>query len=376
MKPINVNTVKIRNRAAVFGEILRCREVTRQELARRCELSLGTVTSIIEELSRERVVAETKDRRNSVGRKPNLVKLIATVKRILTIDLASRNFVYEFIGVDLTEGVGGIHIYNEELSFEQNIRLMLEEVQKLMADSYILHDEIIGVGLSVPGAYRFNADRVDNSPFPELHSIPLKALIGETFTAPIAIEHDVFLSLRAEIGHLMEHRDKNVFFVFLGEGVGGALSIRGEVYRGSREDAGDIGRLLLNDSETLEELVSWRRTQEISGTDVGHAVLSTGGFSRLLSMNPPLQAHLDSVARHVARALYNVFWIVDPDTFIIGGEYQTFGVGFLELIRAHLCMLLGNAEMDSLEMTLSWHGVRAGRVGAGETVREAWLNDL
>ena len=376
MQPISVNTVKIRNRATVFQEILSAGSITRQELARRCGLSLGTVASIVDELGRQRVVIETKDVRTSVGRKPNLVKIIGTVRRVLAIDLASRNFVYELLGIDLTESVQGVHQFNESLTFEQNIRVMLDEIKQLMADSHIMAEELIGVGLSVPGSYRYAADRVDNALFPELHSIRLNALIAESFSVPIMIEHDVFLAVRAEIGHLEEYRDKNVFFVFLGEGIGGALAIRGEVYRGSREDAGDIGRLLVNETDTLEELVSWRRTRAILSIDSAGRDSPLADWAYELDKDSTQRAHLKSIAGHVARALYNVFWTVDPDTFIIGGEYQALGVRFLQSVQSHLRDLLGAAQMTNLDMTLSRHGIRAGRIGAGEMVREYWLDNL
>ncbi|TVR65924.1 MAG: ROK family protein, partial [Spirochaetaceae bacterium] len=198
-------------------------ELTRNELAHRCGISLGTVATILEELGHLGVVVETKDSRASVGRKPNIVRVVRNAKKILALDLASRNFAYEFLGVDLREEGHGTHRFEPTRSFEENLRAMLREIRDYLERIGLRDEAIIGVGVSVPGSYRYGIDRIDNSPFPELHSISLKTLIQEYFSQPILIDHDVFLAARAEIQHYPEYEKRNVFYVFLGEGVGGAL---------------------------------------------------------------------------------------------------------------------------------------------------------
>ena len=377
-KPISVNTVKIHNRLSVFRELLQATESTRIELATRCSISLGTVVTILEELAAEGVVVESADSRTTVGRKPNIVRIVGSAKRIVSIDLSSKNFVYEILDIDLADGSSGKHQFRAALSFEENLRRMLAAVRSHMQELDVSDADIIGVGVSVPGSYRFSSDTIENAPFPELQQVALKAVIQECFSQPVLIDHDVFLAARAEIRHIADYESKNVFYMFLGEGVGGALAARGEIYRGAREDAGDIGRIYITETETLEELVSWNQLVPLLyALDSSDSPNSPVELSRLLhDEKSPVSARVRETSAIVARALHDTFWVLDPDCFVIGGEYHRFGAPFLDLIRRHLHRYLGPAIMQTLEVKLAQYGSRGASLGAGEIVRDKWLSSL
>ena len=381
-KPISVNTVKIQNRLSVFRELAYAGESTRTELARKCGLSLGTVVTILEELAAHGIVVETLDQRTTVGRKPHLVRLVGNAKRVISIDLASRNFLYEIFHVDLNEGVGAKYQFLAEKSFEANLRRMLLEIRRCMKELEIDDDEIIGVGVSVPGSYRYSSDSIENAPFPELQQMALKTLMQEYFGQTISIDHDVFLATRAEIRYIPDYRNKNVFYMFLGEGVGGALAAGGELYRGAREDAGDIGRMYITDNETLEELVSWNRTAPLLEYDgstqavESWRVVASGEEPGGSQAGTPIPAAVEEVARVVARALQNAFWILDPNCFVIGGEYQRFGSAFINLIVQELKSFLEPSVMETLEVRISRHGARGALLGAAQMARQEWLVSL
>ncbi len=306
-KSINVNTVKIQNRLTVFRELLNAGETTRTELARRCNLSLGTLVTILKELASQGVVQETLDQRSTVGRKPHLVRLADGGKRIIAIDLSSRNSRYEVFPIDLQEGVGAKHRFLPDQSLETNVRAMFGEIRRHVEDLGINGEDIIGIGVSVPGSYRYSSDSIENAPYPELHQIGLNRLLKEYFGQPVTIDHDVFLAAHAEIRYVSGYRDKNIFYMFLGEGVGGALSTDGELYRGSREDAGDIGRMFISENETLEDLVSWNRIKAAlsDGGSVGFGGTEPDGTE---SVNPGTSSQLElpgpvqEATRVIARA--------------------------------------------------------------------------
>ncbi len=380
-KTISVNTVKIQNRLAVFRELRNFGETTRTQLARRCNLSLGTVVTILEELAGQGVVEETLDQRATVGRKPHLVRLVDGGKRIIAIDLSSRNSLYEIFPVHLQGGVGAKHRFRSAQSLEANVRALFEEVRRHVEDLRIKDEDIIGIGVSVPGSYRYTSDSIENAPFPELHQIGLNRLLKEYFDQPVTIDHDVFLAAHAEIRYISAYHDKNIFYMFLGEGVGGALSAHGELYRGSREDAGDIGRMYITADETLEDLVSWNRVEAalaVEGTTPLEAQSPDGSKGSAATEGPPrdLPAPVQEATRVIARALQNTFWVVDPDCFVVGGEYQRFGTPFVELITRELQRYLEPSVMETLEVRLSQHGARGALLGAAQIARRQWLVSL
>ncbi len=78
----------------------------------------------------------------------------------------------------------------------------------------------------------------------------------------------------------------------------------------------------------------------------------------------------------IARALHNAFWVLDPDCFVIGGEYHRFGNAFLSCLVQDLSAYLPSEVMRTLEVRLARHGSRGALLGAGEVVRENWLSTL
>jgi DNA-binding MarR family transcriptional regulator len=198
-QPINVNTVKRRNRASVYHELLRSEELTRTELARATGLSLGTVATIVEELASNGIVAEHKALSGAVGRRPKIVQLRPTGRRVAAIDLSSKNLRFELLNSDLSSVAGGTYHFDTEKDYEAGVtdlcRQIRIEVDSLGAES----SDLMGIGVAAPGPYDDQLDSVHDSSFPELGQLKLRALIGRYFELPVFVDHDVFLAARAEI---------------------------------------------------------------------------------------------------------------------------------------------------------------------------------
>lgn len=372
---VNVNTVKKQNRAAVFEQLAVSRELTRTELAQRTNLSLGTVATVIEELVGQNAAEETKAESVGVGRKPNIVRLRPEGRRILTLDLSSRDMQYEVLNLDLAPALNGIHYYDFSADYESNLRELCRVATSRLSESRISEETVVGIGVAAPGPYSPETDTISEAPQPELSSVKLTELLGSFFKHPIVIDHDVFLATRAEVRNVKAYRRKNIFYLYLGEGVGGALASGGVVYRGAREDAGEVGNLLVCDSGRLEDLVSWNRVRArlLRMTAEADETWLRSEFARADS---GVRELILDIADAVARALHNVVWITDPHAIVIAGAYQVFGEDFIDVVRNKLADYLPRNILQGIDMLLPLEGTRSAIVGAGEMVRERWLNSL
>jgi len=76
---------------------------------------------------------------------------------------------------------------------------------------------------------------------PGWDGVPVKTLLAERFGLPTFVEND------ANAGALAEHRfgaargARNVVYLTLGTGIGGGIIVEGRLYRGTTDDAGEIG---------------------------------------------------------------------------------------------------------------------------------------
>ena len=151
------------------------------------------------------------------------------------------------------------------------------------------------------------------------------------------------------------------------------MAAEGKVYRGAREEAGDIGHILIND-DTLENLISWNRLREIVGTVGGqNDTLIVDEFYRQESK---IRKRVENNSQILSLAIQNVFWIVDPHTIILSGFYELLGKEFLQLVKKNLAAYLSKKSFNSLDIVFSHNGFRSSLLGAGENVRDKWLNSL
>lgn len=373
-RAISVNTVKKQNRANVFHALLDTREITRTELARATGLSLGTITTIIDELAHHGLASETKSASGSVGRKPNIVKLELTGKRVIAIDLSSNHLRFELLNSDLSNVLAGQYRFESVRDYEAGIRSLCVQIQRELESSGVSDEDIIGIGVAAPGPYDPQEDRVNDPSFPELGELELQSLLREYFSHPVTVDHDVFLAARAEIRYVPSFQEKVLFYLFLGEGVGGALASNGEIHKGARSDAGEVGNVLLDGKRRFEELVSWKAISNTAAfADSSHDELLRREFANRGSST---HRQVVKAASHVAAAIHEVYWIVDPHGFIVGGFYQLFGEEFLGMVKSELDHMLPPSAFESLDLRLPRLGARSALIGAAELTRESWLDGL
>jgi glucokinase len=98
------------------------------------------------------------------------------------------------------------------------------------------------IGVAVGGPLDSKTGVVYSPPnLPGWDGVPVKAFLEEAFGLPAFVEND------ANAGALAEHRfgagrgTRNLVYLTLGTGIGGGLIVDGRLYRGTTDDAGEIG---------------------------------------------------------------------------------------------------------------------------------------
>ncbi len=105
-----------------------------------------------------------------------------------------------------------------------------------------LHSPPQSIGVAVGGPLDSKAGVVYSPPnLPGWDAVPVKAFLEEAFSLPTFVEND------ANAGALAEHRfgagrgTRNLVYLTLGTGIGGGIIVAGRLYRGTTDDAGEIG---------------------------------------------------------------------------------------------------------------------------------------
>lgn len=385
---LDVMMVKAHNRRLVFADVVAEAPTTRSRIAANTRLSTGTVATILDELGRRGAVREVKESPRAdgpaVGRKPNRVEFVPKSKRIICVDLACQHPTCYAKDLSLsTESIHNRADGSGVSTYERRIRLLLEEIVERTTSSDDTDGDfarpIIGIGVSVPGPYRPAEDRVSCKLIPELNEIKLRALFHEYFPYPVLIDHDVKLALAAEVKAIPDHEHKTIISLFLGEGVGSAISVNGTVLGGAHEFAGEIGQMNVGEKGTLERQIAW--SSFLSRADIPREILS-GGDERLFeelkrrydSGDPALNGLVHRTIETVARAIANIICILNPHAVIVSGHYTVFGDRFVEELQSATERYIIDEMKRDLVFLRSASRENPSMKGVGAAVREYWLD--
>ncbi len=105
-------------------------------------------------------------------------------------------------------------------------------------------DRVAGVGVGTPGLIPEKSGTVVYAPnVPEWEDLPLEAILRERLGLPVTIENDANAAAIGEHWVGGAAGKANVVCITLGTGVGGAIIMNNEVWRGSNGAGGEIGHI-------------------------------------------------------------------------------------------------------------------------------------
>jgi predicted NBD/HSP70 family sugar kinase len=152
----------------------------------------------------------------------------------------------------------------------------------------------------------------------------------------VFVENDANLSLLAEQFFSKDMKKSKVaFFLYFGEGIGGAISVDGNIVRGKNSAAGEIGHVILDgDNSEIERLLSVsgliNKVQSWVGTGENTIGEKFQQLKRLWFLGQKdVKEILEDYLHHVAIVLRNIVYFLNPDVIVLGGLindiYETFG---------------------------------------------------
>lgn len=106
--------------------------------------------------------------------------------------------------------------------------------------------EAIGIGF--PACVQWDTGTVTvspNIPWWPAHPLPLRQIIQQHISLPVALDNDANAAAYAECMLGYGRQWRSFLYVTLGTGVGGAIVLDGHIYRGERGCAGEIGHMVI-----------------------------------------------------------------------------------------------------------------------------------
>lgn len=236
-----------------------------------------------------------------------------------------------FIGFD----VGGTHIKhgvidengNELTSGEFDTpddKQSFKEQWKAVVDACRKEHEIVAIGVSFPGHINTHTGQAAKAgALDYLDDVNLCELFAELTDLPVTAENDANCAALGERWRGAGRDYESFVCITIGTGIGGGIVMDGELYRGSHYRAGEFGVIPVgNNGEYMHEVASasglmkaCRRALALPENEM------PGGeelFARMES-DVHLREAIEEWAHFLARGVYSVISMFDPQAVLIGG---------------------------------------------------------
>lgn len=130
---------------------------------------------------------------------------------------------------------------------EEIVKHIAECTQKVMDDSGLPQEDILGIGIGSPGLLNPETGQlkvVVN--VPNLNDVFITKLLSDILGKPAFLDNDVNAMSLGEFYYGAGKGLKHVIALTLGTGVGGGIILNGELYRGASFTAGELGHMSID----------------------------------------------------------------------------------------------------------------------------------
>jgi len=190
------------------------------------------------------------------------------------------------------------------------------------------------IGLAVPGLLHRRTRRVAvSTSIPEQEKTDFLSQVENSTGLKITIENDANAAAFGEFSLGAGRGSRDMFYVTLGSGIGGAIIFGGKIWRGASGFAGEFGHMAINsEGMRLEEVASSanivRRTrsrfhqdstsslnripeEKITLADVVQAAKNQDDFARMM---------LERTGTYVGAAIAGVINLLNIERIVVGGD--------------------------------------------------------
>lgn len=407
-----VGNIKAHNLRAVLLTLLHGGPTSRVRLAQLTGLSTTTITNLVAELLEQGLVAETGkegingrrelNNRTGVGRPPTLINIVPSARCALGIHLG-----VDTVRVGVTDLFGNLRSYRvlahpTDICPDELLESVIGLSRAVLAEGDVKPECLVGVGVGASGLVDPATGVNLLAPNLGWRNVPIRDILGRSLPQPIFVDNNVRAMALAEAMFGAGRGVNTLAFVYGRVGVGAGFVVGGEVYRGSRAGAGEIGHMTMipaggapcrcGNTGCLETLVSEPqlvRQAQLLAERAPDSILTawlTGGRPLTANGRPsadevpdtPIErvfaaaragdrdalALLDDCAHYMGTALANLVNLVNPDMIILGGLFAAGADLMLTAIEDTMRRRAFAGLGDAVTLRVTSFGRRVGAIGA------------
>lgn len=338
--------LRIINDRAALSHILRAGEISRSELGDLTGLSKAATAGLLNRLESAGLVQKQGVRSGGPGPKAQLWGVRPDVGFAAGVNVTPRTIDVQI--TDLSGAVVSEHQFAACASAGGGVR---RAIQAACVTAKISEDQILHTVIGLPGALDPRSGLLKFAPhMPAWSNYDLLAALDLELDGPVTVENDVNLMALAELDGGLAAGVENFALIWIDSGLGAAMVLCGELFRGFTGGAGEIDYLPVPDQAQAESGLGPRggkfgkllSPESIGQLAHAHGLEPADPVAALTaavadSSRTGHAAFLDDLALRIATGLSAIVTVLDPELLLLAGSFGVAGGDHLaELVREKL----------------------------------------
>jgi glucokinase-like ROK family protein len=374
--------------------------ISRAELATITKLNRSTISNIVNVLIEDELVLELDAMESKIGRPGIALTLKPDGGAVIGVEIG-----VGFISVILTDFVANI-LWREltEYSPKKPQIEVISEAEKLIDQAISFAEgkklRLLGIGLGVPGLVNVQRGELLFAPNLGWQNVPLRLMWNQRFQLPLFVENEANLGALGEYYFGVGRGVDNFIYLSSDVGLGGGIIINGNLFKGGRGFAGEIGHIQRDpqgevcgcgrrgcwETQVGPRAVLQRVKRSIETNPDNSLVKNVNGDLNKLTFNQVVDCALqgeqlclsaiEEVGKNLGTGIADLANIFNPEMVVIGGAFSYGREILLPVLEETISTDTLPAVKKDLRVIFSEHGADACVLGAIAIVLDDILREI
>lgn len=339
MRAINSSVMKTHNRRLVL-DLIRCRPISRAELAEQTSLTRASITQIVDELMQEELVAETAVvGRNHLGRRMTQLALVKDARYLLGLNIGRYEYdlgIINLSGEVLHHSTGTVAERETSEVLDEVCRLIEEKIEELRLPK----ERISGIGICAPGPMDVQKGIILNPPnFEKWHNVRIVQEVRQRLGYNAVLENISNAHALDEMYFGIGRQGvENFMLLRVDAGVGAGVILQNRLFTSSNGQGPEVGHITISpdgpkcacgNCGCLEQYISVP------------AILKDTPFSTWRQLmdqheSEPASALLRYLAEVLSHLVVNTINLFDLEKIVLSGHFHYRGELLSEMVNERI----------------------------------------
>ncbi|QQE77739.1 ROK family transcriptional regulator [Alicyclobacillus sp. SO9] len=305
--------------------------MTKPEVARVTGLTFATVSTLIDELEEEGVLSNHGYADSKGGRKPLQYGVNASAFYFVGIDVQVENIV--IVVMNFKGEV--VKSYNDSFDTttgpHDTIAQLRHRIDEMLSSLGKTYEDVYGIGVATPGPISADRSSIISPPnMPSWRNVPFQSMMEREFRIPCYLEKDANAAAYGEVQYGAGKGLQNLIYIVVDVGIGGGLVVDGQVYRGARNGAGEIGHILMDidgpecrcgKTGCLEAMASIGAIEVELEKKLGERMNIDKILQETKAENLVVKDVVSRSGKYLGFAIGSICNVLNPEMVVIGGRF-------------------------------------------------------